>query len=295
MTNKRFFFIRGHMKSGTNWICRLLNLHPDIDCRGEYHWHRYFETYQSNRETFINLNRTETEKPVIRRGLSELVRTSMLQRADPGAKLIGGRTPHTIYPVVLPKSPHISLIRDCRDVLVSKMFHCFNGSGRIKLFEKSKTMQELIKAFKADPWYFQKFPGKLLSHERFIRRTCSEWARYIRSDQSTANKQPNLPIMFVQYEKVHDDLRGVLNRMYRFLKVDPAAVTTIPEKLMPGHKKEMPNKFNRKGMVGDWQNYITERVKNWVNEEAGAEMLEQGYIQSLDWEISERHRRNSAA
>ena len=35
---KRFFQLRGFMRSGTNWIGNLLNLHPHICCTGEYHF-----------------------------------------------------------------------------------------------------------------------------------------------------------------------------------------------------------------------------------------------------------------
>lgn len=295
MSEKRFFCIRGHMKSGTNWICRLLNLHPDIDCRGEYHWQRYFEAYQVNRNKCNNIEKTEAEKAVIRRGLSEFVRSSMLQRADSNAKLIGDRTPHTIVPVVIPKAPHISVIRDCRDVLVSKMFHCMNTKNASKMFMKNEKLKAHFNAFKEDPWYFQKFPQRLLANEKFVRHTCSTWAHYIRADKNAAERKPQLPIMFVQYEKVHEDIYKALDRMYGFLKVDSGQVKTIPDKLMPGHKKETPNQFNRKGKVGDWQNYVTDRVKNWINEEAGTAMLEQGYIDSLDWEVSNQNRRKSAA
>ena len=32
-----YFFVRGHPRSGTNWIGALLNLHPQINCWGEFH------------------------------------------------------------------------------------------------------------------------------------------------------------------------------------------------------------------------------------------------------------------
>ena len=175
------------------------------------------------------------------------------------------------------------------------MFHCMNTKNASKMFMKNEKLKAHFNAFKEDPWYFQKFPQRLLANETFVRHTCSTWAHYIRADKNAAERKPQLPIMFVQYEKVHEDIYKALDRMYGFLKVDSGQVKTIPDKLMPGHKKETPNQFNRKGKVGDWQNYVTDRVKNWINEEAGTAMLEQGYIDSLDWEVSNQNRRKSAA
>ena len=33
-----FFFVRGHPRSGTNWVGALLNLHPQVNCFGEFHF-----------------------------------------------------------------------------------------------------------------------------------------------------------------------------------------------------------------------------------------------------------------
>ena len=37
------FFLRGHAKSGTNWLGRLLNLHPRIRCEGEFNFHHVWD------------------------------------------------------------------------------------------------------------------------------------------------------------------------------------------------------------------------------------------------------------
>ncbi|MEM7456520.1 MAG: sulfotransferase domain-containing protein [Planctomycetota bacterium] len=287
---KRFFCIRGHMKSGTNWICRLLNLHPDIHCLGEFHWHNYFEAYEKNRRTFVFLDRVEEQQGTVRRGLENFVRQSMVSMARPDARLIGDRTPHTIHPVVMRDAPHISVVRDIRDIVVSKMFHYYNAPRIFGFFEKNPEMVSLKEKFKADPWYFQKHPYRLLCHEFFVRHTCRKWIHFLKADRNTARNRPGLPVHFVQYESVHGSIREELDAMFVFLGVDPAMSENIPANLMPGHKSEKPDKFNRKGAVGDWRNYMTPEAKKWINEEAGPEMIRQGYIESFDWTIDTREK-----
>lgn len=294
MTDKTFFCIRGHMKSGTNWVCRLLNLHPEVDSQGEYHWHKYFETYQNNNRIFVNLDKSEQKNPIIRKQLNAFVKNSMTQYADDDAKFIGDRTPHTIFPVVLPGAPHISIVRDCRDVLVSKVFHFFNMPRISAFFDKNPHMKKLQAEFEQDPWFFQKHPELLLSHEHFVRKTCAMWADYMRSDRNCATNQSALPVLFVKYEELHERVDEIREQMYRFIGADPSLAEEIPNYLRPGHQVEKPDRFDRKGQVGDWQNYMTPQAKTWVNEEAGDELIRQGYVQSLDWETPLFDSRRSA-
>lgn len=294
MRDKSFFCIRGHMKSGTNWVCQLLNLHPEVHSRGEYHWHQYFKAYQQNNAAFHNLDVGEKSDPIIRRQLNEFVKSCMVRYADPDAKFIGDRTPHTLFPVVMPRVPHISIVRDCRDVLVSKVFHHFNMPHISAIFETSAQMRKLYQEFQNDPWFFHENPEELLSNEGFVRHTCATWAHYMKCDRNTFGKQPKLPIMFVRYEDLHERLEEIRNEMYEFIGADPTMADSIPPYLRPGHSREKPDKFNRKGQVGDWKNYMTPRAKQWINEEAGEELIQQGYAKSLDWDEPPMVRRKSA-
>lgn len=283
--DKRFFCIRGHMKSGTNWVCRLMNLHPDIHSSGEFHWNKYFDAYQQNRKILVNIDRIESESAPIRRHLESMVRNCLTELADPDAKLIGDRTPSTIHPVILRDASYVCVIRDIRDIVVSRVFHTLNAPRIISNFNVDEQLVSLKPAFDADPWFFQKNPEKLLSCERFVRRTCKNWRKTIKADHHTAATHKNVKVKFVQYEELHKNFRPVLNQLYQFLEVDPAAVMEIPEWVKPGHSQEKPNGFNRKGQVGDWKNYMTDDAKRWINEEAGNELMQLNYVDSLDWSI----------
>ena len=53
----RYFFIRGYSRSGTNWLKRLLGLHPRVRCTGEFHlYHVHKQFVDLTRSPYSNLS-----------------------------------------------------------------------------------------------------------------------------------------------------------------------------------------------------------------------------------------------
>ena len=271
------------MKSGTNWVCRVLNLHPDIHSSGEFHWWKYFETYSENNRVFQNLANQEKEDAVVRRALEKMTIETMDYLAPPEAKFVGDCTPHTLHPVVIRKAPHLSIIRDCRDIIVSRMFHYFNFPNISNYFNRYPEREKIRRQFVKDPWFFHQSPELLLDDEAFVRQTARQWKQYLVADRNTIKCHPKLPVKLVKYEDLHANHQEEIEAIVEFLGADPALLPNIPNRLLPGHKKEQPNSFNRKGVVGDWKNYIDAKVASWINDEAGSELIYQKYIASFNW------------
>ncbi len=206
-----------------------------------------------------------------------------LVKKAPNAILIGERTPHTIEPLVLRRVPYVSIIRDGRDVLVSRAFHVHNHATVHRLFKRIPEMGEDNLKFQADPWYFQKNPERLLAHEEMVRESVGWWRDHLRQDRETVENHPNLKIRFVHYEELHRNVEQQRRELFEFLDVDPERCGNIEGVLKPGFAQEKPNEFLRKGKVGDWENYFTDDVEQWFKEEAGQELIIQGYEESLDW------------
>ena len=270
------------MKSGTNWLGSLLNSHPDVSCIGEFHWQEVVARFNHQLQT-EPLFRDPRYQESVRRNFEKMIRESMVQAAKPGARVIGDRTPHTIVPVTLRNVPYLSIIRDGRDVLVSRAFHLYNSPDVHRLFRRIPEMAESLKNFQADPWYFRTNPEKLLCHETMVRESMAWWREHLHSDQATAERYPKLRVRFLKYEDLHADTVNLRNSLFEFLDVDPARVTDLSADLKPGFDIERPTEFFRKGAVGDWKNYFTDDVKRWVKDVAGDTLLQHGYVDSPDW------------
>lgn len=276
MQDRTFFSLRGFMKSGTNWLGSLLSSHQEVDCIGEYHW----------QEIISKLNPQLHSEPIyadpqyrefVRAKFDTLIKEVLIEKADPAARVIGDRTPHSIEPVTLRGVPQICIVRDGRDVLVSRAFHLYNNPQAHRLFSRIPAMAKTFELFKQDAWYFQKHPDQLLCHEVMVRESAAWWRNHVAGDRSCVDKYPNLNIRFVRYEDLHADTAGQRAGLFEFLSIDPAKCAPIAGNLSPGFKNERPDEFLRKGAVGDWKNYFTPQTTAWFKEEAGDELLNQGY------------------
>jgi hypothetical protein len=282
MPDKRFFCVRGFMKSGTNWLGSLLSSHEDISCVGEFHWQEITAKFQENLQS-QPLFRDADLRSRAQAHFEEMIKHCIVDAAEPGAALVGDRTPTTITPLPLSDASYISIIRDGRDVLVSRAFHLYNHADVHRLFQRIPEMAETHQKFQADPWYFQKHPDQLLCHETMVRESMIWWRDHIHCDLEAKSKYPDVPIRFIRYEDLHLDTQRERHVLFEFLDVDPQRAAKIRGDLKPGFGTERPTEFLRKGAVGDWKNYFTEDTKKWFKEEAGQTLIDQGYADSMDW------------
>lgn len=280
---KRFFCVRGFMKSGTNWLGSLLSSHKEIDCVGEFHWQDHVGPMNRAMKNVPIYQDDSKMAKHVRDEFEAFIKRMLIARAEPKARLIGDRTPHTIEPIVLRGAPHISIIRDGRDVLVSRAFHLYNRPESHKLFERFPELNAVLENFREDPWFFKNNPEKLLCNEVMVRESSRWWREHLEKDRKVVDKFPKLPVCFVKYEALHADVETERNKLFEFLGVKPRKAAKIEGHLKPGFTEERPNEFLRKGTVGDWKNYFNDDAKRWMKEEAGEELQQQGYVENADW------------
>lgn len=282
-----YFFVRGHPRSGTNWVGRLLNLHPDVCCQGEYHFDIFQRALHSFQARSHQLGSRQPVKGEARRATHDLIRRCMRAMSDtkPDARLLGDRTPVELRPV-LPGARSILVIRDGRDVLVSFTLHNLRGRG----FQMQKEpflsdFASLRERFAADPECFVREPESLLAHEQWVRYASRGWGDRVREDLARAARlrESGSPVLEVRYESLHADVEARRREMYEFLGVDPSRALPIEsgEDTTPGFKRqEDPTSLRRKGVVGDFERYFTPDATRWFMEEAGSVLEALGYMRA---------------
>ncbi len=288
---RRAFFVCGHPKSGTNWVGALLYLHPDINCRGEFRFEALRHGFDTLTRHPWHVAHEDRVRAVAERCFEDTVRAVMgaVVHHKPAATWIGDRTPRELRPF-LPGAPHILVIRDGRDVVVSWAHQQVREAGvsySLPAFKSALAPDR--EAFLADPEFFRKNPHRLLAHEPWVRFLAGRWARHVGRDLDTLDRvrraELALAVHVVRYEKLHEDVERERAAMYRFLGLDPALGAPLSDenRTRRGFGREDPHDFYRHGAVGDWRTYFTPEARGWFKEEAGTVLNRLEYERSTDW------------
>jgi Sulfotransferase domain len=291
------FFLRGHPRSGTNWLGALLNLHPRIWCTGEFHLDSIRDTIRRLQAQAWHLVGREPVRHVLDSWLDELVRRCLAESCSKDeATHVGDRTPHPLpddgHPMVA-GAPTILLVRDGRDVLVSWRFHLLWQGAEVADLVVPREYRERFNAdaeeFRRDPRAFSESPERLLADEGWVRFASERWARWVTHDAGVLNRLAGAEqaprVHVIRYEDLHADVERERARMYEFLGVNPAdaAPVSAETKTSAGFGREDNRSFFRHGAVGDWRTYAVGDVKRWIREAAGAALVELGYERDTSW------------
>jgi Sulfotransferase family len=246
------FFIVGQAKSGTSWVMRLLDAHPEIIARGEG---RFFgraykrpdvERMDSATLQPSSLHRALLDAAYLRRWIERSVWTRgddaeavlgelaavctrhILGRAlgGSGKELVGDKTPFLNAGAVaelaslIDDARVIHVIRDGRDVAVSAMHHLWNHSldlgGGFDL-----TPDEVItrERYRVDPQRFRASGHGIFSEQR-ITALARSWRTNVSRAIAIGRDRLGDRYTEVRFESLVNDPIRELQRLTRFLGAD---------------------------------------------------------------------------
>ena len=271
-------FVSGSPKSGTTWLQKALDAHPEIACAGEGHFVELIAQPLTKMLTAYNAKLALTAERVyegepyyaplsddeIARTAARLVGQLMARRPAPeGTRYLGDKTPR--YTDVLPqlrqlfpKAPMLHIVRDPRDVVASRLHH----ARRAKVEGATDPTSD--------------------AYAGLVRGSAQAWLQHnTHADAFAFNDGKTL---HVRYEDLKADFVGQYRRIAAFLDVDRnddllddiAARSTF--EAMSGLKEgETGSGFYRSGKAGGWSDTLTPQAEAIVKGVCGPLMAMKGY------------------
>lgn len=270
--SRNLFFISGVPKSGTTWIQKALDTHPQISCFGEGHFFDVFADFIRQSNEIYNKKLLDIVTREVYEGKPYYQHLTdqdfdflvisfiglMLSKIGikESARYIGDKTPINVLMLeyiyrIFPEAKLIHMYRDGRDVVLSTYMH-----GRRN--------------------------GEHRSFAECIELIGARWVEYNQAAIEFNKKHKNTLLM-VSYETMTRDFMKCFSNVLQFLGADHS-MTAVEhcrasssfEQLSGGRRpgEENPLSFYRKGVVGDWKNYFSAQNIEAFNR-IGGKMLEE--------------------
>jgi LPS sulfotransferase NodH len=309
-TSMKHAFIISAPRSGTTWLVRALNAHPDMYATelrafGEYAdlvqdegaaqprlritLDRYVDALQQAHSWEpLGSSRIDVRDRLVG-ALYETIAQDALQQTGKDV-FVDKITPYlgtsdrvaTAIARRYPDAAVIMLLRDGRDVAVSGVMHWLTKrmSGT-SLSEHQRRRQA----------FFLERAGT--APDRFFTETeIEEWARHWREPIDAVTTHLREQALVVRYEDMSRDLATEIRRICERLgidtsprAIDPCVAESTFELMSGGRRRgeDAPGSHVRKGIVGDWQSYFTEADAAAFDRVAGRTLIEQGYEPDARW------------
>ena len=316
------FFIVGYQKSGTTWLMKLLNSHPEILCQGEGRpfgrdWRQehlkkrrisypptsLYNAILSSEDLRYWVQRSvwsrhdDTDKHLANlTGLAiEYFLTRQLLKT--GKSLVGDKTVLFSSDIleeisaICPRAKVIHIIRDGRDVAVSQTHHGWNQAedrgGTSKLTPERVAKRE---AYRKDPQALLKTGGGIFP-EGELKNSAAKWRTRVSKTAQDGQSLLGIDYSEVKYEDLLEKPEEEIERLLEFLganareeSVSQCVGAASFEKLTGGRERgQEAASFFRKGIAGDWKNVFTEQNKQDFKAAAGDLLIELGYEEDNNW------------
>jgi hypothetical protein len=274
------FFVCGAPKSGTTWLQRVLDAHPEVCCSGEGHFIERFTVPMASVIRDYNQHMDVVARnvyegqpyyaPLNQELFDKVARVFIMERLQsrnpgPAVRWIGDKTPrYAMYlrPLnrLFPDARFINIVRDPRDGAVSRLFHAHRAG---------------IKDALSPDWE---------GRPEIARHAAIDWLQNVQPIAEFSDAHAGR-LHGLRYEDMLADPTREALRVFAFLGVSTeaavvdAVVRSTSFEAISGRKagEEDPDSFLRKGVAGDWVERLDARMLKIVEETCGDLMRTYGY------------------
>jgi hypothetical protein len=280
-------YVMGFPKSGNTWLTRLLA--DVLDAKAGSVTDHY-----DNKEIAADFNEaliSESQPPKYKIIKTHFPTDVILNKYDPSIKRI------------------VYINRDFRDIVISGFFY---KHLKRPIREEEVIRAKLEEVLKRGPFGFSRYCRNRWLLWKFLKSICIEWEvgeDYIGSWTEHNERaigfgktNPDVLMAFTTYEAMLTDAGAVIVEVLRKLELqappDHKIETAVDRQSFKNKKKylegladdviiprgkEFNVKFMRKGISGDWKNFLSPKMARKINKAAGGSLLKYGFEEDPDW------------
>ena len=265
-------FIAGLPKSGTTWLEQLLWNTPGLVQLNK----SFIRTYPSGHS--INLKHPHYVQPNMLNCAPKNLLSFLKLHLDPHPKNIHILNELGIKTVIL--------IRDIRDMLISRYYHvlCDQNHWDYQRLIKISSQSRLLESMKSIS------PNDSVPVIEYYNYWINGWLKNIRL-------YPDF-FLLIKYEDMKLDLFSVLKRTYNFYgsQLSDSSIRKIIFTQKKRHFKELERSLSenlnlighehstfRKGIVGEWRTSYNQELKDYAKTYSGQTLIDSGYEKDLNW------------
>lgn len=296
------FFLIGRSKSGTGWLMRLLNFHPEVLCWGEGHF--FDREKRTLRLRKLGKPAALKAKPVVSSLYNALADSEWLRlwversvwgrKEDPEEhiknltrlsinyfmsrrlaktkkKVVGDKTPllkpHIAREIseIYPGARAIHIVRDGRDQVVSQMHHYWRFAvDRGGAIRISDEDAALRDAYQSDPEAFLASGRSIFTEER-LRESARVWAEVVGSNSADGRALLGDDYIEVKYEDLSASPEDESKRLFGFLGVDTKDRVVRKCVSSASFEKLSGRERGKEDAGKDWRKYRKGVAGDWKN------------------------------
>ncbi len=300
-------FVISAPRSGSTWLARALNGHPEILATENRLFGMFSEIWQNRngrpvpritadryllglaQHSFWSELGFDSAAELQQDLLNQWIRFlfSYLQNRSGKRIIVDKVTPYLGTSTVVclqiqshfPDARLVHLVRDGRDVVTSGVF---DWLGR----------QPAGEDHPRDDFFIHGHSHMVLDRlfdDSTLQTWCRYWTEPILAVQQSKPNATN--VMMLRYEEMLDDHASKLRAVFEFLGVDPdpaiaarcAANSTFQKTTGRSAGQADPLSKARRGVSGDWTNWFTRQDAELFHQLAGQVLIEQGYAADDSW------------
>jgi len=269
----KYFLITAIPKSGTTWVQRVCRAHPQMHCRAEDHFTKFWSNINELVKQYNDLADLRDQQRD-RQGIESLTQNDSLKLFYAMISITLDKAPGQLdwsgikdlslsakgFLRMHPDSRVVNVIRDPRDIAISAWAH-----GR-RISTAPRNYPESIS-------------------DEFLMSTACHWQTQLRLAETVRTESPDRSFD-IRYEDLALDFSSAVGELLAFFEVarDPPTIealrletdfTRLSGGRAPGETDA--SSYFRKGLVGDWQTTLSKAQIALVNKVCGAELQAQGY------------------